>query len=239
MRIPAKAKGCEPCRSLYFYVTGSRSEVARARTRLRKHALGDLASRYVAETKAAVENVRYAETRYLAHHAEAHPLPNIVLSGTDNDRAPSHRKPAIPPAADLAARIRAGESLEAVAASYDRTAKSIGRRLTMAGFVSTTGEERTRRRDEDGIMVTTRPWDTRPWLDDALCAQADPEAWFPDRGGSTREAKAICNGNPKRGITPCPVRAECLDDALATNDRYGIRGGLSERERRALKRKAS
>jgi WhiB family redox-sensing transcriptional regulator len=66
------------------------------------------------------------------------------------------------------------------------------------------------------------------WKADALCAQTDPEAFFPEKGGSTREAKRICIG--------CPVREECLDYALEHDERFGIWGGLSERERRALKR---
>lgn len=66
------------------------------------------------------------------------------------------------------------------------------------------------------------------WQNRALCAQTDPEAFFPEKGGSTREAKKICLG--------CEVRDECLDYALAHDERFGIWGGLSERERRRLKR---
>jgi WhiB family redox-sensing transcriptional regulator len=66
------------------------------------------------------------------------------------------------------------------------------------------------------------------WQDRALCAQTDPEAFFPEKGGSTREAKKICLG--------CEVRHECLDYALEHDERFGIWGGLSERERRRLKR---
>ena len=69
------------------------------------------------------------------------------------------------------------------------------------------------------------------WQERALCAQTDPEAFFPEKGGSTREAKRICSG--------CEVRAECLEYALAHDERFGIWGGLSERERRKLKRRAA
>ena len=72
------------------------------------------------------------------------------------------------------------------------------------------------------------------WQDRALCAEVDPERWFPEKGGSTREAKKVCNGSP--GRPPCPVRAECLEYALEHDERFGIYGGLSERERRRLKR---
>jgi len=68
------------------------------------------------------------------------------------------------------------------------------------------------------------------WQDRALCAQTDPEAFFPDKGGSTREAKRVCRS--------CDVRAECLEYALAHDEAFGIWGGLSERERRRLKRQS-
>ena len=68
------------------------------------------------------------------------------------------------------------------------------------------------------------------WQERALCAQTDPEAFFPEKGGSTREAKKVCVG--------CEVRSECLEYALANDERFGIWGGLSERERRKLKKRA-
>lgn len=68
----------------------------------------------------------------------------------------------------------------------------------------------------------------KTWQERGLCNQVDPELWFPEKGGSTREAKRICSG--------CPVRTECLDYALAHDERFGIWGGLSERERRRLRR---
>ncbi|MGP5376809.1 WhiB family transcriptional regulator [Brachybacterium alimentarium] len=68
------------------------------------------------------------------------------------------------------------------------------------------------------------------WQERALCAQTDPEAFFPEKGGSTREAKKVC--------VSCEVRAECLEYALENDERFGIWGGLSERERRKLKRRA-
>ena len=69
------------------------------------------------------------------------------------------------------------------------------------------------------------------WQTDALCAQTDPESFFPEKGGSTRDAKRICSS--------CDVRGECLEYALQNDERFGIWGGLSERERRKLKRRAS
>ncbi|WP_449277095.1 WhiB family transcriptional regulator [Leucobacter sp. GX24907] len=78
------------------------------------------------------------------------------------------------------------------------------------------------RRDDDDAALS--------WQADALCAQTDPEAFFPEKGGSTREAKRICEG--------CEVRSECLEYALENDERFGIWGGLSERERRKLRREA-
>ncbi len=79
--------------------------------------------------------------------------------------------------------------------------------------------------------------DAEPWEDRALCAQTDPEAFFPEKGGSTREAKRVCRS--------CEVRAECLEFALAHSDgpygfgRFGIWGGTSDQERRRLRRAAA
>ncbi|WP_248240676.1 WhiB family transcriptional regulator [Microbacterium kunmingense] len=70
-----------------------------------------------------------------------------------------------------------------------------------------------------------------PWTQDALCSQVDPEPFFPEKGGSTKEAKSIC--------ADCEVVAECLEYALRNDERFGIWGGKSERERRALKRKGA
>ena len=81
------------------------------------------------------------------------------------------------------------------------------------------------------VFVSPDEIDEPGWQDQALCAQTDPEAFFPDKGGSTREAKRVCRS--------CEVRAECLEYALEHDERFGIWGGMSERERRRLKREAS
>ena len=64
------------------------------------------------------------------------------------------------------------------------------------------------------------------WHDLARCAETDPEMFFPEKGESVRPAKRVCAG--------CEVRAECLQDALDRGERFGVWGGLSERERRVL-----
>jgi len=68
------------------------------------------------------------------------------------------------------------------------------------------------------------------WQERALCAQTDPEAVVPEPDGSTREAKRVC--------LSCDGRGDCLEYALANDERFGIWGGLSERERRRLKKAA-
>ncbi len=82
----------------------------------------------------------------------------------------------------------------------------------------------------DGLGMDVDDAEELGWQDRALCAQTDPEAFFPEKGGSTREAKKVCRA--------CEVRAECLEYALEHDERFGIWGGLSERERRRLKRHA-
>src|SRR4028119_1319612 len=61
------------------------------------------------------------------------------------------------------------------------------------------------------------------WQERALCARTDPEAFFPEKGGSTREAKRVC--------LTCDVQTECLDYALAHDERSRIWGGSSARGR--------
>ena len=78
-----------------------------------------------------------------------------------------------------------------------------------------------------GLLGIGTEADAQSWQEQALCAETDPEAFFPEKGGSTREAKRVCGG--------CAVRTECLEAALANDERFGIWGGLSERERRRLR----
>jgi WhiB family redox-sensing transcriptional regulator len=79
-------------------------------------------------------------------------------------------------------------------------------------------------------LLESQEPDESNWQERALCAQTDPEAFFPEKGGSTREAKRVC--------LSCDVRGECLEYALLHDERFGIWGGLSERERRKLKKRA-
>ncbi|MDY5152482.1 WhiB family transcriptional regulator, redox-sensing transcriptional regulator [Actinobaculum suis] len=66
------------------------------------------------------------------------------------------------------------------------------------------------------------------WASHAACAASDPDALFV-RGAAQRQARQIC--------FTCPVRLLCLADALDNNMDFGVWGGMTERERRALLRK--
>ena len=68
----------------------------------------------------------------------------------------------------------------------------------------------------------------KSWQDFANCLGVDPDLFFPERGASTREAKEVCRG--------CVVREDCLEYALQNGEKFGIWGGMSERERRRIRR---
>lgn len=72
------------------------------------------------------------------------------------------------------------------------------------------------------------PYDEDGWQSRALCAETDPEAFFPEKGGSPAQAKKMCE--------MCEVREECLEAALANDERFGVWGALTLRERERLQR---
>ena len=78
------------------------------------------------------------------------------------------------------------------------------------------------------------------WRYEAKCKGEDTEIFFPPRDKAlykpiADKAKAICWG--KDGRPPCPVRKDCLKEALINKELHGIFGGLSHRERNAAERK--
>lgn len=77
-------------------------------------------------------------------------------------------------------------------------------------------------------LVEMLATDDLAWQDLANCRGADPDLFFPERGASTRTAKGICR--------ECSVRTECLEFAIVSSEKFGIWGGLSERERRKIRR---
>jgi WhiB family redox-sensing transcriptional regulator len=66
------------------------------------------------------------------------------------------------------------------------------------------------------------------WMARSLCADADPEAFFPEPGANPNAAKRLC--------AACPVRAECLEYALEHGERFGVWGGLSPEQRERVER---
>jgi WhiB family redox-sensing transcriptional regulator len=66
------------------------------------------------------------------------------------------------------------------------------------------------------------------WQLKANCLGVDPDLFFPERGASTKEAKEVCRG--------CVVKQECLEFAIAHGEKFGIWGGMSERERRKIRK---
>jgi WhiB family redox-sensing transcriptional regulator len=78
------------------------------------------------------------------------------------------------------------------------------------------------------MLITLSNAPELAWQERALCAQTGPEFFFPDPGSSTREAKRLC------GI--CEERVACLEYALDNDERFGVWGGLSEKERLRLRR---
>ena len=79
-----------------------------------------------------------------------------------------------------------------------------------------------------GLIVVEENSITEGWQDFANCLGVDPDLFFPERGASTREAKEVCRG--------CVVREDCLEYALQNSEKFGIWGGMSERERRRIRR---
>ncbi|MGW2937858.1 WhiB family transcriptional regulator [Streptomyces sp. NPDC001156] len=69
---------------------------------------------------------------------------------------------------------------------------------------------------------------TGEWYDEAACRSGDPDELFV-QGAQQNRAKAVCNA--------CPVRTECLVEALDNRIEFGIWGGMTERERRSLLRR--
>ena len=80
------------------------------------------------------------------------------------------------------------------------------------------------------MHIDTFPSPDLAWQEEALCAQTGGDFFFPEPGSSVREAKRICS--------LCPIRAACLEYALTNDMRFGVWGGMSEKERLELRRVA-
>lgn len=69
------------------------------------------------------------------------------------------------------------------------------------------------------------------WREDAACRGLDNDLFFPEQGGQPKATAA------KRVCAVCPVTQDCLDYALETGSRWGIWGGMTEKERRNARRR--
>jgi WhiB family redox-sensing transcriptional regulator len=123
----------------------------------------------------------------------------------------------LPHITQLVARVRDGEDLTAIAAEYRVPHSALVSRFSLYGY-SPTGES---------LAVRTVAAGRPDWMLQGDCARTDPEAFFPEVGGSTRRAKDICRG--------CDVQEQCLNYALDNNERWGIWGGTSEKDRQQLR----
>lgn len=77
--------------------------------------------------------------------------------------------------------------------------------------------------------MTDPRFDQEPeaWMDFANCLGVDPDLMFPERGDSLRPARQVCAG--------CVVRRTCAQYAIDHREKYGVWGGLSERQRREIR----
>ena len=83
-------------------------------------------------------------------------------------------------------------------------------------------------RGVDGDIFFADDDEPRDWRDQALCAEVDVGLFFPEAGESAREAKMVCRR--------CEVSEACLAYALEHGEQHGVWGGLSPKERQALRR---
>lgn len=203
---------CRTCNARETNVTNARGDIADARRKLRRAQTHrpDQIDHWVTELEARQATLAEAEAFRDTHQAEC-----TVIVTTPNDDTATHREPRTLTPAQVQ-RVR-----ELMLAGYSQ--ERIAETLDLPRHVIQPVASRLR---YDGMRLLR--FDDQPWAASALCAQTDPEMFFPDKGGSTRDAKAIC--------ATCPVRRECLDYALEHGERFGIWGGHSERERRKLAR---
>lgn len=67
------------------------------------------------------------------------------------------------------------------------------------------------------------------WRSQAACRGSETALWFAEDQGEVKAAVAVCKG--------CPVREECLTWAIENGERFGVLGGMTERQRKAERSK--
>lgn len=83
-------------------------------------------------------------------------------------------------------------------------------------------------------MSSAARYDDQPWQDQAACAGEVAPMFYPPMRGEKKAARIARETKAKAICATCSVRQRCLDYALANNERYGVWGGLTDVERRAL-----
>lgn len=236
------AADCSTCRNYQRKYNAERGDLGYARGRLAKNA--DLDSDRPARRDAAIREVselsrRLNETRrfYAEHLRDAHGTKEVPAAFADLSWRRGEKGIGNAEAAEL---LRAGAAtLEEIAEAEGIGLSAMRFRLNGAGW-DVDGQPTVKAEPKPRRLLPLLGEDNA-WMVDALCAQTDPEAFYPEKGGSTRDAKATCNGSPAtraRPATPaCPVKDQCLLYALDNDERFGIWGGLSERERRKLRKR--
>lgn len=104
-------------------------------------------------------------------------------------------------------------------------------RAASSESVSSSADPREAQRLMQGIFnlgYGTTAAEDLTWMEDALCAQTDPDVFYPEKGGSTAPATSICSS--------CQVRQECLEYAVTNDIRHGIWGGTSDNDRKRMSR---
>lgn len=159
----------------------------------------------------------------------------MVMPGSEV-RGPTHQIVQLPPLAEIATMVLAGEDLDLIAVAYARKPATLREKMRMSGWDPDTGHKLNDKNAAVRAGKTTDLVDFRlfeptadtEWIASALCAQTDPELFFPTGGGPTSQAKKLC--------LSCEVRDQCLEYALDNNIQEGVWGARSVRERRALKK---
>lgn len=225
--------GCDTCRSLYVRAMNARGDLGDSKKKLVRHQDDDaLKDRYLEAVKEHKVQVAETQETYWAHHTEAHPRQNATPFANLGSKSVTARAD-LPPVSDMLDMIDDGWTHQKIAEEYGCSQTTVTHRIQASGLAEQRKADKARAARPDGhanrdtglVDIFASLWEA-DWIDDALCAQTDPDAFFPDKGKTNTAAKATC--------MRCEVREQCLESALSRNERFGIYGGKSERERRTI-----
>lgn len=140
------------------------------------------------------------------------------------ERQSADRRIELPAVTELLALRETGMTDAQIGERYGCSASLVTERIGQSGFTS-------RRRPAE-LLPVTRVYSEQAWMERAACRELSVDGFYPEMvNGSTlcitKAAKAVCAG--------CPVREQCLEYALAGDEREGVWGGTSPRERRNMR----